>query len=240
MEKYQNSSESKQKLSTVNCPYCFSKISFEAEVCSYCTRDVGRLIRAEKKLKEIESKINKHEVVQLEDISTSPIIRPIIFSFYLITITFNLLQTYQISFFIDIPSYTTQIIAFIIGVVIVIYQRDYNIWKFFLIGFVQPIISIIIFALYANIKIIQELPIIGAELFQHATFVGTAGALGILIASFFYSTITKQPRSSRLLSLSVFTEWIYTSESRLERIEKFILKVIAIITPIISIISKII
>lgn len=220
-----------QKLREVielNCPYCLARIPSEAEVCRYCARDVGRLLKAEERIAELQAQVTSNEETTVADKPDGAwLLRGPIWSFYAISIICGL--TFDISHL----DYITPSLGFATGVVTIILRRDINIWTLFLVGFVQPFLTFVVLSAAGKVSI-SLLQSLVASFFLMSSAVGGAVALGALTAAVFsgHGLSRKQIGASSLL------EWMSTAETRLDRIEGFIVKLGAVITAATLLISK--
>ncbi len=123
----------------IDCPYCSGKIPSDAQVCQHCSRDIGRLIKAETEIAELKELIGDVDKKVAEEgreklwSTTVPVIL-----FYLLCIFTVLVLRLNPPW----EYYTFYFLGFVVGLIIVGMRDDANIWKIFMIGFIQPLIVI--------------------------------------------------------------------------------------------------
>ena len=210
-----------QNSPTIKCPYCESSISQSAQVCRSCGRDVIRLILAESKIKELEKKLEN------TDFKAAVISQEYPWVFRIPLWSFYALSTTSLMIF-KLPSYYYEmlvaIMAFITGIIVMLRFRDCNIWILFLAGFAQPLIATLTLILLQKTSAAMLVDLIGA-FFLVSVQIGFSTALGGMAIAF----LTRRKTRVQQFSITPFFDWLSTAESRLDRIEKFILKISAII-----------
>jgi hypothetical protein len=112
-------------------------------------------------------------------------------------------------------------------------KRDTGIWTLFLIGFVQPFLAFIVLSAAGKVSI-DLMPSLVGSFFLTACVVGGAATMGALSAALF----SKPGLTRRQMSAGSLFDWMSTTESRLDRVERFIIKLGAVVTTSSLLISK--
>lgn len=212
--------------SKVQCPYCLAQINSRAEVCCHCGRDVGRLIRTEARIKELESEKIEPAIVDSEDLKKHTTHNP--WGFRIPMYSFYALAIY-IYFVLpegDYRNYILYIMAFITGVAIMFFRRDCNIWMLFLVGFAMlfflTIFGVII--LEFNVKYFPS--ILGAFFLFSALYGGLTALGGVAVL------VSGGRLKAQQFSLSPLSKLLDKTESKLVTTENMILRVAAFFSAI--------
>lgn len=216
------------------CPYCLSRINSTAEVCHHCTRDVGRLIRAETRVKELEAKLDQVEGVETDEPSAHYLpLGVFVVPFYIVAFLANWLD-----FVLDpnnrivLLGYVAYALAFITGALIMIYGTRRNVWVIFAIGFVQPFVAVLIHLIADTIEF-EDLKDEAMLRLQFMLLIGLVAAVGSLAGALLRrQRLTKEQFS--------FSPLIGVSEVGLERVENLALRIGAILAVLSSIVSTLI
>lgn len=228
----------------MKCPYCLANISIKAEVCRYCNRDIGRLVRAEQQVKELlaekshdedTSKVsNSEDTEKVSSSKDTPRSKDTwqfgmsIWLFYGLSIL--------VRYFLPAEDYRdiiTWVLAFATGITMLFYRKYSNIWILFLVGFALLPILIFVGLLIREVEADKLGSIVGDFFLISASF-GTIVALGGISAAAMSKHI-----SIRQFNLSSLFDWFDTAETGFDRLGKLILKISVIISALISLISLI-
>ena len=207
----------------VGCPYCLSPINAKADVCRYCARDVKQILRAKAALRR--AKAGGGSRSRSEARSARPLHNLLIGGFYAAaTASYWYALSQEDPWYAWLP---VLLIGGIAGAAITFVSRECSVGRFFLIGFAQPIVALIILILFGLIELGDVTPL-APELFRHAIAVaGVVSGAGLLVA--YGATVSSMRR--------VTIRWPSASGSELERWEGVALRIAAVVTPLISLIS---
>jgi hypothetical protein len=208
--------------SPVKCPYCRASISSDAAVCSQCTRDVGRLIEAEREL--LRRPKPAPDNAAADDRRGA---RAIIPTYYILaTVVFSLAFEDQLSASIAGPLLLW--LPLLAGAALGYLRRPFNLPRWLLLGFAQPVVTLVLFVTFDDSTELDAIrPILLAifrEAAQRAVLFAGGGLLVALAAKGVSST---EPP----------IEWLGGEDVDLDRIEKLALKIVAIATPLVSLAS---
>lgn len=210
--------------SKADCPYCLGTINAEADVCQHCGREVGKLIKAYLRIRELEALMPQPK----------PLEGPI--AIYIVIAVFYALAT--LLYWWDSENQLGPILAGVFhwvpafaGLLIAVFSRSYNPVRFFALGFAQPVISIAAFVLFEALKL-EDAGQLLTNLLLAATQTGliflVGGAIAVAGSRLLRSQVTFEPD---------WTGWLSSRGSNLERLEKWLLALSAVLTPVLSIYS---
>lgn len=221
----------------VDCPYCSGKIPSDAQVCQHCGRDVGRLIRAEAEIAELKALIGdvdkkvaqEGEEGREELWSTAAPIS----LFYLISIFIFLAGIPNYPY----DNYAFYSLGFLVGLIIVGMRDDYNLWKLFFIGFIQPSVLISAVLLYKKLDF-YIIKVILDDMVLLALKLGLVTSLGgIVIAAVFY-ILKKRPLNKELFSFTPIIEFIRGAGINLSGLKVALGAIGSLITTVLFLLDK--
>lgn len=217
-----------------DCPFCAAKITPGVQVCQYCGRDIGRLMDARAEIERLKSLVGVRKVKTAgrdrKKFRTTTI--PIIL-FYLLSI-FSVLVLQ-----LDPPYeyYVFYSLGFVLGLVIVGQRDDANLWKLFMVGFIQPLVVIIaiLFLLEAEFFIIKALFI---EFLNLAFKIGLMTFLGGFVQAVIFELLKKPRLREELFSFTPLIDSIGGAAWNLDRLKVAVAALGSLITAILIVVEK--
>jgi hypothetical protein len=191
-------------------------------VCRYCAREVKQILKAKAALRRVKASASRGPK---QARPADPWHNPLIAAFYAAaTASYWYALTAEDPWYAWVPVLA---IGGITGISLAVVSRECSVGRFFLLGFAQPIVALIILILFGLIELSDVTPL-APELFRHALAIaGVVSGTGLLVA---YGTGLTLKRPVRL-------RWPSVSNTELERWEGLALRIAAVVTPLISLIS---
>jgi hypothetical protein len=211
------------------CPLCKGEIPDGVEVCCHCGNHIRRLLEAEARLKELQEKFDQFTVLKPTDLMVGLWrYRFGVWGFYISAIVVSVTDIAG-----SLVDYFMLALAVMIGIYLGFFRRGMSLWTVILIAFCQPLVSAIAYVLTGSIEW-NDIKDMTDVLFKQAIIRGTVAGIGFSSIVLF----TGKPQPDQF-SLSKAAEWIMNSESKLDRAEKLLLKIGALITAATLVISKV-
>jgi len=205
------------------CPYCFSAIPSDADVCSHCARDVRRLITAEARVRELEA---LSQPARAADTQPRAWLAPVLLLFYSSTTALYWAALTYENVDVDLLAWPLYAIAFIAGGALAVAMGTSPISRIFAFGFAQPLASFAVLILL-RLLTVTELAPLAPRLLQEALLVGAVVAAGGVATA--YVTRVLPGRTVTLI-------WA-VSEDSVQRFETIALRVAAVVTPLITLLT---
>jgi len=208
----------------VKCPYCLTSIDAKADVCPACTREIRRLLDVQSRVRELET-LGAPAVAAPPH---SPLANITLLVFYAGTAA---LVWYAVQPGSDTKSVYKQLFAMSVacGSLFTMTSRSCDIGRLFAIGFAQPLLSLVGLILVGSATIDQladsTFKTFTLSLFQLALQVGAAVAAGGIATA-----VVSRVNASWQLAF----QWVSMTPAGLERLEKIVLRVAAVATPLIT------
>jgi hypothetical protein len=215
------------------CPFCLSAIPLNAQVCKFCSRDVYRLIQAESKVQDIQTQGHTNDsgltLPEVSEESPSNIInarralkmRIILWTFYLLSILPQLVFWYipKPADYFQIYPFIVVGLAFVAGLSLVVLNAGGNIWTLFIVGFSEPWFATLALILIGKAEF-NTLSGLAGEFLLQACQIGAASVIGAALAPI----LGKRPERG-FYNIAGLVEWLTTSQTLFERLEKFALAI---------------
>lgn len=217
-----------------DCPFCYAKIPSGVQVCQYCGRDIGKLITAEAEVARLKSLLGdkKDEPERRGRNKMWSTTIPIAL-FYLLSIFSVLVLQLNPPY----EYYVFYFLGFAVGMVIVGLRDDANLWKLFMIGFIQPLIVIIavLFLLEAEFIIMKTLFL---EFLNLAFRIGLMTFLGGFVQAVIFELLRKRRFREELFSITPLMDSIGGAGWNLDRLKVVVATVGSLITAILIVVQK--
>lgn len=215
------------------CPYCLADISLDAQVCRYCARDVGKLRRALARVESLEAEVPNGRSTRDQNGERSVFGVPLLVSYMAGTAYF----WYAIQPENGFAAWVLPLIWGLTGAVLVIHSRSCQLWRLFLLGFGLPFLAIVTLAVLNVLSltlVLRQAPVLFQIGLRASLFLGLAGLTTAAVVSALHI------RSIQIdLKASHALDWLLYPESKTDRLQKLVLKVSAVGTPLISLASAI-